>query len=892
MDFILLIVLIVIIIELFILRKRVAKLEQLHLEKETKETDAAQPAAPEPWRKSTSKQTAAESKLPLSSRVSSQSAGKTQAGDADGSTEDKTPGGKKQIKRPVFTTPEETALSRNAAQLGNFVRSFFTSGNVVLKVGIVILFFGVSFLLKYAAQRNMIPIEVRLAGVALGGIALLATGWFLARKRPPFGLTLQGGGIGILYLTVFAAARLYDLLPNTFSFFVLFGLVVLSAILAVLQDARALAAFGASGGFLAPVLMSTGTGSHVMLFSYYALLNCGIVGISWFKAWRELNLLGFLFTFVISAMWGYRYYQPEFFATTEPFLLLFFLFYIVISILFAHRQPMQLRGFIDGPLVFGLPIVFFGMQASLVENLEYGVAFSALGLGAFYMITATLLWNRMVDGMRILTEAFLALAVVFGSLAIPFALDGHATASAWALEGGAMVWVGVRQNRVLARNFGILLQLGAALAYMLSPIYLRADFMFLVNELTLGGIFIAVGALFSSFQLSRNHTLLRKWEKLFHLILLGWGILWWLVVCIRDIEYFFSYPLDKDIVLLFFSFTALLLTAMKRYLRWSELRFPLLGFLPLIVLGALAEYNVSSNMIFLDGSGAVAWLTVLLTSWLILWQAETAWGKNILKWYHMFSLWLLIFILTNDFSELAGRVVSGGKIWEFVCLAIMPALFVIVLPGIGQALAWPVAKHRRSYCDHGLYAPLCFLVFWSFLANFMAGDPLPLPYIPLLNPLTLVQILVFLVIIFWLKHNRKEPGTLYSQIPLPYLWAGFGGLIFLWLNGITARLIHLYFAVPFNPQSLYDSLIMQSAVSILWSTLALTVTIWANRRGNRQAWFGGAVLLAGVVLKLFLIDLSGTGTIARIVSFLAVGVLMLLIGYFSPLPPKREEGAT
>jgi uncharacterized membrane protein len=85
---------------------------------------------------------------------------------------------------------------------------------------------------------------------------------------------------------------------------------------------------------------------------------------------------------------------------------------------------------------------------------------------------------------------------------------------------------------------------------------------------------------------------------------------------------------------------------------------------------------------------------------------------------------------------------------------------------------------------------------------------------------------------------------------------------------------------------------MQSAVSILWSTLALTVTIWANRRGLREAWFGGAVLLAGVVLKLFLVDLSGTGTIARIVSFLAVGVLMLLIGYFSPLPPKREEGVT
>jgi hypothetical protein len=72
---------------------------------------------------------------------------------------------------------------------------------------------------------------------------------------------------------------------------------------------------------------------------------------------------------------------------------------------------------------------------------------------------------------------------------------------------------------------------------------------------------------------------------------------------------------------------------------------------------------------------------------------------------------------------------------------------------------------------------------------------------PLLNPLTLVQILVFLVILFWITFNRKEPGTLYAPIPGQYLWAGFGGLIFPWGNGITARLVHLYFAVHITSQS-------------------------------------------------------------------------------------------
>jgi uncharacterized membrane protein len=98
-----------------------------------------------------------------------------------------------------------------------------------------------------------------------------------------------------------------------------------------------MAVTGIVGGFLAPVLMSTGSGSHVALFSYYAVLNLGIVGISWKKAWRELNVVGFYFTFVIAAVWGGRYYRPRYFSSTEPFLILFFLYYVAISLMYSLR---------------------------------------------------------------------------------------------------------------------------------------------------------------------------------------------------------------------------------------------------------------------------------------------------------------------------------------------------------------------------------------------------------------------------------------------------------------------------------------------------------------------------------------------------------------------------
>ena len=109
---------------------------------------------------------------------------------------------------------------------------------------------------------------------------MLAVGWRLRARRPGYALIVQGGGIGVLYLTVFAAFRLYQLLPGALVFLLLATMAVFSAMLAVLQDSRSLAAVGVSGGFIAPLLASTGGGSHVGLFSFYALLNRGILFIA------------------------------------------------------------------------------------------------------------------------------------------------------------------------------------------------------------------------------------------------------------------------------------------------------------------------------------------------------------------------------------------------------------------------------------------------------------------------------------------------------------------------------------------------------------------------------------------------------------------------------------
>ena len=64
-----------------------------------------------------------------------------------------------------------------------------------------------------------------------------------------------------------------------------------------------------------------------------------------------------------------------------------------------------------------------------------------------------------------------------------------------------------------------------------------------------------------------------------------------------------------------------------------------------------------------------------------------------------------------------------------------------------------------------------------------------------------------------------------------------------------------------------------------------------HRSNERHVWFVGAGLIAVVVVKLFLVELGDSGGIARIVSFIVVGILLLLVGYFAPIPPKLQISA-
>nr|WP_193759828.1 DUF2339 domain-containing protein [Burkholderia sp. USMB20] len=942
---------------------------------------------------------------------------------------------------PAPPEPRESGIAERALRAA---RDWLLGGNTVVRVGIIVLFFGVAFLLKYAADNDMLPIEFRLAGTALAAAALLAIGWRVRARRAAYGLVLQGGGIGILYLTIFAATKLYTLLPVGAAFPLMVAVCALSAFLAVKQNALPLAFMGSAGGFLAPVLLSTGHGSHVALFSYYALLNAGIFAIAWFKAWRPLNLLGFVFTFTIGSAWGVTAYRPALFATTEPFLILFFLMYVGIALLYAVKRELALRHYVDGTLVFGTPIVATALQASLVKDMPFGLAWSAVALSAFYVAIAAWLARRR-DRLALLFEAMLALAVIFATLAVPLAFSGPTTSAAWAIEGAAIVWVGVREKRLAPFGFGLLMQIAAAGAFftsLLGPA--DTNTLPVLNSAYIAMLLIALAGLFTGWWLHGRDEA-RTWHAWMPDVgaaAAAWGLLWWLSGGLHEILVYAGRHVDLhadrfvvDATALFAAGTAWLAHVARRKLAWPIAEWPALALTPVLALLALRAFD--SHEAPLSGMGAFAWPIAVIACYALLLRqsrgtaaagpaasvagatgtsAVAAIPAPVIAPLHTLMFWTLCGLFSLEgFSRLRAFVPEGA--WSWSAWAYGFGALLLLVSGPGSRLRWPVAAFPRAYQVWGA-APLAALLWlWSIASVTSDGDASPLFWLPLLNPLDVAQLLIFVAFATWLRRlktlgvtwhplaadlaalatvflwfnalllrtlhqrfhlaydidtvlssfgiqqvfmvgwslfafagmwltrrngiarvcalaslplivvmwawtfyaNFTQDGGSWARIPLlnpldlvlvvvyalaaswfvrartlgwPFdnyrveLLGAAGATAFLWLNAILLRTLHHWTGVPYAFDAMAESTLVQASVSVYWTLCALATMIWATRRGLRPLWFVGAALLALTVIKLFLFDLSHVTGIERIVSFIGIGILLLLIGYFSPLPPK------
>jgi uncharacterized membrane protein len=659
----------------------------------------------------------------------------------------------------------------------------------------------------------------------------------------------------------------------------------LAAALAVLQDARALAVVGALGGFATPLIVSTGSDNAAVLFAYYFVLDAGIAAIAWFKIWRPLNLVGFVATFVVATAWGVLRYRPDSFAMSESYLVAFFLLFVLIMLLPARRAAVDIstpRGnaWVNSSLLFGLPTITFALQYGLVRDTAFGTALSSLALAAFYVVLAT--WMKKRPELGITFDASLAIAVIFLTQVIPFALDARSTAGAWTLEGAGLVWVGFRQGRGLPRAFGYLLHFIAGLSMLLAHDR-YGDPSMVFNAYLFNGLMAAAAAIASAYFIYRSKRIagLADGEETAEPLLIALATLWLASTAALEIATFVAWPFALAATLTTVSAVVLLYVLLAARFDWPTIAWPAVAHAPLLFIGAAIDAVLLADP--LREGGWWAWPIALAVHAAVLRWAAPRWPRVVSDAAHAIGLLALALV-----GALAGRALTAdwgdaSSAWPWLGWLALPAALLLVLPRPATLSLWPLRASPGAYARVASGVLAAALCVWTLVANFASdGSAQPLPYVPLVNPLDLGIALALVAIVLWLRFVEAAKGW-----PL----GGLAAAGFVWLNAMLVRSFHHYGGVPYRIDAWTSSLAVQTGITLLWTTTAL-ISMWlAAHRAARLPWVAGAALLAAVVLKLLVVDLSGSGTVTRIVSFIGVGLLMLVIGYVAPLPAKESRHA-
>jgi uncharacterized membrane protein len=358
-----------------------------------------------------------------------------------------------------------------------------------------------------------------------------------------------------------------------------------------------------------------------------------------------------------------------------------------------------------------------------------------------------------------------------------------------------------------------------------------------------------------------------------------WGCLWWFCSGFVEIDRLFHSRIEDHLNLLFVALSCAVLTRLAARLDWKTAAWPSL-LLPVSMLLLGLNRSIGYNRHFFADAGWAVWPMVFILLHDSLRQARGLIRERCLSINHVTSFLLLTFIFCIDTIWFIG----GRGVWHQIVWGVVPAGMVLLAHSRRLEAHWPLADYAAVYQRQASAVLAFFMWLWLLAGCFgSAGDAPPLPFIPVINPLELSQLAVMLLLVWWTMrhHARAEFAAMLAVVG--------AGTVFLWLNTALARAVHHFAAVPFDADAMLDSRLYQTSLAILWALLSLALMVAADRRQSRTLWFAGCVLIGATVLKLFLIDLANSGAVERIVSFISVGLLVIVISYFSPLPPKKEE---
>lgn len=331
------------------------------------------------------------------------------------------------------------------------------------RIGILAVLIGMAWFLKFAIDNHWVgPVGRVLIGLLAGAGLIAWSQRFLSRGYLAFSYSLKAVGSGTLYLSLWAAFSLYQLIPSPVAFAAMIAVTAFNGYLAWLQNAELLALYAIAGGLSTPLLLSTGENHEVALFSYLLMLDVAVLVLTALRSWSRILVTAYLGTVLFALGWAIRFYSKEAQGTTAAFVLCFFLLFALAPRLVRLREESSASGW-DALALVVMPVanaaLGFGAFLALLdpERGAWSPAWLAVAFAAFYLALLRMpATGPLREAPMVLSGLHLTAAVVFLTLAIPLKTQGRWLTIGWLVEGAALLWGSVRVQQKLLRTLALL----------------------------------------------------------------------------------------------------------------------------------------------------------------------------------------------------------------------------------------------------------------------------------------------------------------------------------------------------------------------------------------------------------------------------------------------------
>ena len=383
------------------------------------------------------------------------------------------------VEKPVVSVPKEEKIVFNAPPIINEKPVFvsekswfekfkennpdlekFIGENLINKIGILILVLGISFFVKFAIDKNWINETARVAIGILTGSLVMGIAHKLKKNYIAFSSVMVAGAISIYYFTIAIAFHDYHIFSQTVAFVIMVVITAFSAFVSVNYDRQELAILSLIGGFAVPFMLSTGQGNYVVLFTYIAILNIGILAIAFHKKWHIVTALSFLFTTVLFLSWNVSEINSHKLPHKGAFIFAT-LFYFIFSIT-AVINNVRNKGVFSTIEYFIITIntfVYFGIGLSILEDGKLDLkGIFTLSLAVYNFVYTAILFKKFgLDKNAV--YLLIALVLTFLTLTIPIQFEGNQITLFWACEAVMLFWLSQKSKINLFKLSAVAVQM-------------------------------------------------------------------------------------------------------------------------------------------------------------------------------------------------------------------------------------------------------------------------------------------------------------------------------------------------------------------------------------------------------------------------------------------------